>query len=131
MFDCCMFKFKHRIFAAVISIQIYYSFKIKSMLVTTMAKIGRMIADAQAEDDYNRESTLLTLCEDLQEITGDVNFQLQMAANTDAAIDKLGDLCEKALINMFAPDLTVFHIAALRMMINNDVQNFMFKNASN
>ena len=101
------------------------------MLTTTMTKLGRMIADAQADDDFYRESTLLTLCEDLQDIAGDANFQLQMAANTDAAIEKLGDLCEKALINMFAPDLTVFHIAALRMMITNDIHNFMLKNASN
>lgn len=100
------------------------------MLTTTMTKIGRMISDAEA-DDFNRESTLRTLSEDLQDIAGDPNFQLQMASNADAAIEKLGDLCEKAIVNMFAPDLTVFHVAALRMMISNDIQNFMYKNASN
>lgn len=101
------------------------------MLTTTMTKLGRMIEDANEHDNYSLQNALWTLIEDLQETVNDAGFQIQMAANTDAAIDKLGDLCEKAIINMFAPDLTVFHIAALRMMITNDIQNFMFKNASN
>lgn len=101
------------------------------MLTTTMTKLNRMIEDANEQDDYSRQNALWTLIEDLQETANDAGFQIQMASNTDFAIASLRALCEVSIVDLYPPDLAVFHVATLGMTITNDIQNFMFKNASN
>lgn len=99
------------------------------MLTTTMTKLNKMITDAQAENDGALESALLNLSVDLNEIASDVNFQLQLASNANAALDKLAQLCKKTAFDVWSKELAFFYARELRTTIANDLELFMYQNS--